>query len=222
MNYKAPIVAGMLIGALSMTAQANVVYNWQSTGPGPYVTATSGQLVFTDAAYRSGAVDFHVNDFDSPYPGGTGPDVQFDDNLRITNSPVVSASLSFHFSDGGDDFIPGMWVTPGSQAFADFNLPFRSEIAFNDDGTLTGDLFLYSNTGSDQTNVSGASRDWSVYNYGSDYFASELCGPPTCSAGSGYWQLASTPTVVSAPPAWSLFGLSVVGLLSLAGVRRTV
>lgn len=219
MKHKISIVAGVLIGALSATAQANVVYNWQSTNPGPYVTATGGQLVFTDAAYRAGSIDFHVNDSNSPYPGGTSPDVQYNDNFRIINSPVVSASLSFDRT-GSASSAPGVFVTPGSQRFADFNLPFGSQIAFNDDGTLTGDLFLYSDTASEEVNASGARGVWSIFNYGSDYFGSERCGPPTCSGGSGYWQLASTPTDVPAPPVWSLFGLSVLGLLGFAGLRR--
>lgn len=220
MNYKIAVVAGVLIGALSATAQANVVYNWQSTSHGPYVTATGGKLVFTDAAYRSGAVDFHVNDFGSSYPGGTSPNVEYDDDFRIINSPLVSANVSLNFSDGAGGYIPELVVTPGDPLFSDFNNPLGVDIAFNGDGTLTGDLFLYSDSASDELNASGAGRDWSVYNYGSDYFNSELCGPPTCSGGSGYWQLASTSTDVPAPPAWSLFGLSVLGLLGFAGLRR--
>ena len=189
---------GLVITLLSATAaQASVIYNWHSTSPGPYVTATGGELVITDAAYRSGSID---------------------ENFRRANSPVVSASLSFSFTNEAG-YIPDLSVHPGDM-FADDSIPFVSALAFNDDGTLSGYLFLVSDSGSDEVEASGSLDDWTVYNYGSDYFGSELCGPPTCSGGSGYWQLSSGPVGVPEPPVWSLFSLGVLGLFSLLGLRR--
>lgn len=196
---------GSVIALLTATAaQATVVYNWHSTSPGPYVTATGGELMITDAAYRSGSIDFYVN---YPY---TSPGVIYDHNGRITNSPVVSASLTFSLTDGGG-WAPGVFAQPGSQYFASMGFPFLSTLTFYGDG-LWGDLFLYDE--SDEVNIS----DSQVYNYGSDYFTSELCGPPTCDGGSGYWQLSSV--TVPEPPVWPLFGLGILGLLSLLRLRR--
>lgn len=197
-----------LLGATA--AQATVIYNWVSTSPGTYMTetgtyltATGGELVITDAAYRSGSIDW--GNFDANYDYETG---------RITNSPVVSASLIF---DGG----PSVFVDPSSQNFADFQLPFASSLTFNNDGTLSGYLFLYdSDDASQEVEAGGTNGDWNVFNYGSDFFmGAPQCGPPTCSGGSGYW---SGPVRVPEPPVWLLFGLGVLGLLSLLRLRRKV
>jgi hypothetical protein len=202
-------LVGSVIALLSATnALANVIYDWHSTSPGPYVTATGGELVITNAAYRSGSIDFYIKHPD------TSPGITYEGypNLRITNSPVVSASLTFNLT--GDGWVPGVFAQPGSLDFSEMGFPFASTLTFNADGTLTGDLSLYDI--SQQVDASGAHDNWDVFNYGSDYFAAEQCGPPTCYGGSGYWQLSSVPE----PPAWSLFGLGVLGLLSLPALHR--
>lgn len=220
MRYIQFMLIGSVIALLSATtAHASVIYNWHSTHSGPYVTATGGELVVTNAAYRSGSIDFHVND--PNYPGGTSPGVIYDDNNRITNSPVALASLYFHFTDNGRD-APGVSVHPGGQTFSDFQLQFTSSLAFNGDGTLTGYMFLLSDTDSDGVEASGTHGDWNIFNYGSDYFAGEQCGPNTCDGGSGYWQLSSRPADVPEPPVLPLFALGVLGLFSLLGLRRKV
>jgi hypothetical protein len=186
----------------------NAIYQWHSTSPGTYVTATGGELVFTNAAYFSGSTDFYVNDPD------TSPWVHYGNfpNYRITNSPVISASLIFELTDGG--WAPAVYSDPGSILFSELQFPFRSAVTFNDDGTLTGDLFLYDE--SDEARASGTNYSWDVYSYGSDYFSgAPECGPPTCGGGSGYWQLARV--TVPEPPVWPLIGL---GVLALFGLRR--
>jgi hypothetical protein len=213
------VLIGSVIALLSVTnAHATVIYRWHSTSPGPYVTATSGELVFTNAAYFSGSIDFRVNALSGV--DDTSPWIHYGDypdNYRITNSPIISASLTFNLTDGG--WIPGVSALPGSLDFSEWAYPFVGVFTFNANGTLTGDLFLYDE--SDQTNASGTHYSWSVFNYGSDYFGPEQCGPPTCDGGSGYWQLSSVS--VREPPVWSLFVLGVLGilgLLSLPGLRR--
>lgn len=211
MRYIRFALIGAVIALLGATnAEANVIYQWHSTSPGPYVTATGGELVITNAAYSSGSIDFDVNGPDTS-PGiiyGGFPD------YRITNSPIISASLTFNLTGGG--WVPGVSAQPGSLSFSYYNFPFASTLTFNDDGTLTGDLSLYDE--SDEVSSEGTHYSWSVFNYGSDYFAAEQCGPPTCSGGSGYWKLSSVS--VPEPQVWSLFGLGVLGLFTLLGLRR--
>lgn len=204
MRHISFMLIGLVIALLSATAaHASAIYDWYSTSPGPYVTAIGGDLVFTDAAYRSGSINWGNSDANYDYETG-----------RITNSPVVSASLIF---DGG----PNVFVDPSSQSFSRYGLRFASSLTFNGDGTLSGYLFLYdSDDASQEVEAGGTHGDWTVFNYGSDYFAGEQCGPPTCSGGSGYWQLSSGPVDVPEPPVWPLFGLSVLGLFSLLRLRR--
>lgn len=211
MRYIQSVLIGSVIALWGATnAEASAIYRWHSASPGPYVTATGGELVITNAAYYSGSIDFHVNDPD------TSPWVRYGEfpDFRITNSPVISASLAFGLADGG--WAPGVSAQPGSLFFSELGFPFTGVLTFNDDGTLTGDLFLYDI--SDEANASGTHYSWSVFNYGSDYFDSEQCGPPTCSGGSGYWQLSSVS--VPEPSAWSLFAPGVLGLFILLGLHR--
>lgn len=212
MRHLASMLFGSLVALFGATnAYATAIYKWHSTAPGPYVTATGGELAITNAAYFSGSIDFHVNDPDtSPWIqyGGGFPDV------RIVNSPVISASLTFSLTEGG--WVPGVSTQPGSLFFSQMGFPFTSALTFNGDGTLTGDLFLYD--GYDEANASGTHYNWSVFNYGSDYFDSEECGPPTCDGGSGYWQLSSVS--VPEPTAWPLFAFGMLGLLGMVGLRR--
>ena len=197
------VLIGSVIALLSATAaQATVIYNWHSTSPGTYVTATDGELVFTDAAYRAGGIDFYA----LPQYRSDGITYNYETG-QITNSPVVSAGLNF---DAG----PGAFVQPGSYFFADIGSSFSGALTFNDDGTLSGSLFLYDF--SNEVSADGTHDDWTVFNYGSDYFAGELCGPPTCGGGSGYWQFSRVPE----PPVWPLFGLGVFGLFGLLRLRR--
>lgn len=219
MRYIKFVLIGSLIAFLGATnADANVIYVWHSTSPGAYVTATSGELVITNAAYFSGSFDFYVGDSsDNPGPGPDQwiPQYAGSPYLRIINSPVISASLTFNLT--GDGSVAGVHTEPGSQYFSDMMLPFGSTLTFNDDGTLTGDLFLFDI--SDQVDAGGTHDDWQVYNYGSDYFASGECGLPTCDGGSGYWQLSSV-IPVPEPPVWPLLGLGVLGVFSLLAWRR--
>lgn len=210
------MLIGSVIAVLSATTvQANVIYNWHPTIPGPYLTATGGELVITDAAYRSGSIDFHVGD--PYYPGGYSPGILYDKNFRITNSPVVSASLTFDFTDGSGRVAPGVFVEPGSQIFSDREA-FGSTLAFNNDGTLSGYLFLY---GVDTEVAAGGTQgDWGTSRYLSDYFAGEQCVTERCDVGSGYWQLSSGPIGVPEPPVWPVFGLGVLGLFGLLRLRR--
>lgn len=213
MRYIQYVLIGSIIAFLSATdAHATATYKWHSTSPGPYVTATGGELVVTNAAYFSGSIDFHVHDPETSswiQYGGVFPD------LRIVNSPVILAGLMFQLNNGEDDYDLAPWVYtfPASSYFVEADFPFTGVLTFNDDGTLTGDLFLYAETS--EANASGTHYDWSVFNYGADYFDSDLCGPPTCSGGAGYWQLSSVS--VPEPPVWSLFALGIVGLF---GFRR--
>jgi hypothetical protein len=211
MRHLASMLLGSLVALFSATnAHATAVYKWHSTVPGPYVTATGGELAITNAAYFSGSIDFHVHDPD------TSPWIQYGDpwNSWITNSPVISASLTFSLTEGG--WVPGVYTEPGSVSFSEEGFPFTGVLTFNGDGTLSGDLFLYDI--SDEANASGTHYNWSVFNYGSDYFDSEECGPPTCDGGSGYWQLSSVS--VPEPTAWPLFAFGMLGLLGMVGLRR--
>lgn len=182
------IFAGSVIALLSATAaQASVIYNWHSTSPGQYVTATGGELVVTNAAYRAGSIN---------------------EIARRNDSPVISASLTFN------DGVPGVFVNP-RRPTADSDIRFTSQVTFNDDGTLSGYMFLLADSETEVAQAGGTRSSWGVFNYGSDYFSSEPCGPSTCSGGSGFWQLSRVE--VPAPPAWPLFGL---GVLALFGLRR--
>lgn len=204
------LVGSVIVLLIAANAHATAVYKWHSTMPGPYVTATGGELVVSNAAYSSGSIDFHVHDPDtSPWIQYAGPW-----DPRIINSPIISASLTFSLAGGG--WVPGVYAQPGSVFFSEYGFPFTGVLTFNGDGTLTGDLFLYDI--SDEANASGTHYNWSVFNYGSDYFGSGQCGPPTCDGGSGYWQLSSVS--VPEPPAWPLFGFGVFGLLGLIRLGR--
>lgn len=193
------MVITLAIALLSATtADATVIYNWHSTSPGTYVTATGGELVITDAAYRSGSID----------EGG-----------QRSDSPVLLVSLNFdgvglNF-DGGHD----IFVQPRKMGGYAGPLPFVSSLAFNDDGTLTGYLFLYSDSRTEGVEASGGGGDggWNVYNYGTDDFDSACGHGPTCDGGSGFWQLSRVPE----PPVWPLFGLGVLGLFGLLRLRGT-
>ena len=213
-------IQSLLIGSVialmvAANARSAVIYKWHSTSPGSYVTATGGELVFTNAAYFSGSAYFYVNDW---YDGiGTSPWVQLENcgdlnTCQITNNPVISAHLEFGINDG--DWAPGIYAQPGAPGFYPQGFPFFSNLTFNDDGTLSGDLFLYDI--SDEANADGMHYSWTVSDYGSDYFGDQECGPPTCYGGTGYWQLSSV-TPVPEPPVWPLFGIGVLGLL---GLRR--
>ncbi|HET8555472.1 MAG TPA: PEP-CTERM sorting domain-containing protein [Rhodanobacteraceae bacterium] len=219
MRYiKFVLIGSMMVFLGATNAHADVIYTWHSTSPGPYVTATGGELVITNAAYFSGSFDFFVGDSsDDPGPGPDRWVPQYGGSPypRIINSPVISASLTFNLT--GDGWVPGVSTEPGSQYFSDTQLPFGSTLTFNDDGTLTGSLFLFDV--SEQVDAGGTHYDWQIYNYGSDYFGSGECGYPACDGGSGYWQLSSV-TPVPEPPVWPLFGLGVLGLSTLLVWRR--
>ncbi|HET7299194.1 MAG TPA: hypothetical protein VFJ01_00895, partial [Oleiagrimonas sp.] len=71
MRYIKFVLIGSMMAFFGATnADASVIYVWHSTSPGPYVTATGGELVITNAAYFSGSIDFYVNDPDTS-PGVT-------------------------------------------------------------------------------------------------------------------------------------------------------
>lgn len=181
------------------TAQANAIYNWQSTDPGSYVTATGGELVVTNAAYRSGSIN---------------------EMGRRSNSPVISVSFTFGFTDGSEG-IPDLVVSP-RRSTADFDDRFISALDFNADGTLSGSMLLLSDSESDGAQAAGTHRSWSVFDYGSDFFSGEECGGTRCDGGFGFWQLSRVEpsTDVPAPPAWPLFTLGVLGLFGLLKLPR--
>lgn len=214
MRHVQSVLIGSVIALLgAANANANATYQWHSTSPGPYVTATGGELVFTNAAYFSGSVDFHVHD---PW---TSPWIQYencnvDSECRITNSPVISATLIFNLTAGG--WVPAVRAQPGSPGFPPSYFPFSSSITFNNDGTLTGDLSLEDI--SEVANAYGSHYNWSVGGYASDFFGTGECtGLMFCDGGSGYWQLSNVP--VPEPVVWPLFGLGALGLLGLRGLR---
>lgn len=181
-----------LVGAT--TADATVIYNWHTTGPGTYLTTTGGELVITDTAYRSGSID---------------------EEGQRSNSPVLWVSLAFNSTVEGEP-VAYLYVQPRLMGGMDGPLPFVSSLSFNNDGTVSGYMFLYGDDRSQEVELGGSGL-WGVYNYGTDNSDISACSHgPTCDGGTGYWQFSRVPE----PPVWAMFGLGVLGLFSLLRLRR--
>ena len=82
--------AAALVGlCVTQGAHANVVYNFEAdagTG-GSYVQATGGQIVVTDAAYRSGSLTRNY------MPGPEGDPLTGTIDNPYPDSPVISAAI---------------------------------------------------------------------------------------------------------------------------------
>jgi hypothetical protein len=219
MRWVTKIAAGMVAGLLATAAQASVVYNFvpkKNSGNG-IVQVTGGKLVVTDSAYRSGSVNFYYGEGQpDPYSGI--------DSSRLPDSPIsprVSPILlaEIDVSPAGGVFAQPRHLNPYGEVF-----PFEASLTFNQYGTLSGQMFIYNVE--DELSATGSRYKWDIFNVGSDYFGGEKCGPPTCNAGIGYWRVdpSTIPSMVSntvpTPPIWSLFGLSLLGIFSLIGLRR--
>lgn len=197
-------------------AQANVVYNWTPTAPGQYAQSTSGQLIVSDTAYKSGSLSVDDAFFrDVAVYGGPFGD-------RVLNSPLASASMAFLY-DGQQKASAS--AAPSQDGFASGGDQVSATLAFLDNGLLSGTLDITSE--SDNFDSSGNGSDWSIFNLNSDYFSGDghCVGEETsgggCSAGTGYWKLSSSSVNdVPAPNGLALFMLGALGTLSLAWRRR--
>ncbi|HET7313640.1 PEP-CTERM sorting domain-containing protein [Salinisphaera sp.] len=216
------LAAGALaVGLLGGVAHASVIYNFiPDAGSGTALAqVTGGQLVVTDAAYRSGSATFNYS--------GSGP-VANESDPRM--SPILFAGLGIS-PLGADEAtlgsgLLGPGVTPRSEQF--IYSPSQlliSDFTFNADGSLAGHMRLIGGTG-DRASTHGTGTHWTVGGWQSDYYNHAPCAQgDDCFAGTGHWQLdaATIPDpiteTVPEPPTWGLFALAVAGLLGLRRAR---
>lgn len=218
------IFSALALCACATGAQASVVYNWNSTSSGPYASATSGQIEVTDEAYRAGSMSvnfdadyFIANDGDFGLTiGGEPIPTQLGGEARdqVVNSPLLNAGMAFTRSASAG-------IKP-RQADQITDRTFNLDLAFNDDGTLSGTFDGFGYTTNFDSEGSGDA--WRVFNFNSDAYtgfdycvAQKLNGG--CSAGTGYWKLASNAADVPAPSTWALFGLATIAAFGV-GFRR--
>ena len=221
MTLAKKVVAGSLLALAGIgCAQATVVYDWvpltssENIGSdvGPInIQLDVGQIVITDQAYQSGSLSIDYGP-SSDAEGTIGEDG------AIVDSPVISAFMA----NNNEPY--GAFVEPTSDGFAFDGQSITADLSFLSNGRLSGslDIFDYS----DNFDSSGSGNLWSIFNLNSDYFtgAGRCAGeePNGCDAGTGYWQLADSTADVPAPSAWSLFGLSILGVFGLAWRRSRV
>jgi len=207
------LAAGLVFASCS---HANVVYNWTQTSSADYVETYAGQIIVTDAAYRSGGVNVFYNT-QTPRPDG----------FTINNSPIIKASLSFHLRD---EPTPGSFsganenvsAEPREPRFTAIQKTLKTDLTFTEDGLLSGNLDIFGESANFDSAGSGLS--WLVSDVNSDYFFDRCNGSSDtpCSGGTGYWMVdASTiPTDVPEPAGWALFGLALTGTAGICFSRR--
>lgn len=195
------ILAVLLFSVTSV--QASVVYNWHSTSGGEHVIAVDGRIVFTDAAYQAGAVDFlsRPPDFEGDY---SLPIISMTMTLAVTGSDGVTAptTLFMDFEPHGDSLATSY---------------LKGSFTMEPGGYLSGSF--YSHGASLRFGAHGTARSWTIGDVNSDYFTvpDTYCwsGHDTlCSGGTGYWKLDASTVPVPAP--------NMLGLLALLTVLALV
>lgn len=194
------ILAVLLFSVTSV--QASVVYNWHSTSGGEHVIAVDGRIVFTDAAYQAGAVDFLSR---PPYFEGdySLPIISMDMTLVVGGGyQVLYTNFLSYFGPDGD----GLATTY-----------FKGSFTMEPGGYLSGSF--YSHGVSLRFGAHGTARSWTIGDVNSDYFTvpDTYCwsGHDTlCSGGTGYWKLDASTVPVPAP--------NMLGLLALLTVLALV
>src|SRR5699024_5605585 len=135
------IIVTLLLGLMSIGANAGVIYRWNTISADQNLVPTAGQLEVDDAAWRAGMLDFH-------YAGGqVSPEGELAPYAGAPDSPLLASRFSVEapgFSTmnlaGGSvltiDIFPrtgesnlGPWLLDATLYFDHHN------------GILTGDLY---------------------------------------------------------------------------------
>ncbi|ROO25051.1 hypothetical protein SAOR_13380 [Salinisphaera orenii MK-B5] len=209
--------AAALVGlCVTQGAHANVVYNFEAdagTG-GSYVQATGGQIVVTDAAYRSGSLNRNYT------PGGAGEPFTGTVDDPYPDSPIISAEINV--DAGRTPAILSAYASPRNTRFVIDAKTLQANLQFRDDGLLDGSLFIFDTAENVRSNGQGA--DWRVTDFNSDYFGTGPCtgnSVDPCFAGTGRWVIDEDTRPVPAPAA-GLLGFGLIGLAGLVRRRRAL
>lgn len=220
--------AALLLVAAS--AQANVVYNWHSESSGPHATATGGEIIVTNRAYRAGSMSAHFGGGDYGDYGLTVGGVHIPTKLggklndRVLNSPLLRAGMTVGPGDLTGGAYDGATIIPRQPAAVAGGKEFILDLTFNDNDTLSGSFRVYGHR--TWFASEGEGYLWDVFDVNSDaYGGTGYCAGEVemkfCSGGSGYWKLASKIADVPAPPVWGLFGLAAVAVFGFTRRRNT-
>ena len=205
--------AAALVGlCVTQGAHANVVYNFEAdagTG-GSYVQATGGQIVVTDAAYRSGSLTRNYT------PGGAGEPFTGTVDDPYPDSPIISASIGTSPNGGAS-------ASPRNTVFVLAGKTLRTTLRFREDGYLDGSLYIFSIE--NNLRAYGQGPYWRVTDVNSDYFTGtghctgNYVDP--CFAGTGRWVVDEDTIPVPAPAA-GVLGFGLIGFAGLVRRRRAL
>ena len=208
----AHMTAALALAGAMGTAQASVVYNWQPISASG-VTINSGQLIFSDRAYRAGSASFdQASNYDDPLTTNIYP-----------NSPIIHTSLSFSATDTPDVSLainPRLGKGSNPQSYS-----LTGDFLFSGD-LLTGayNALTYESQYAMSSDADGL---WSVSDVNSDVFfgadgCSDFNANFSCGTATGRWIIdSSTVAAVPEPSSWAVLMLAALGTLLLAWRRPT-